>query len=92
MPAGICPLYLKNNGKRSVVYGFDLELGIDDLMPRESLLGKFGQEWIGIKFLDIVYAGFVPFTGKEHHCSRHCGDAGGVADGLHAGLAIGGLV
>ena len=50
------------------------------------------KERIRIEFLDIVYAGFHPFSGEEHHGAHHGGDSGGVAHCLHACLAVGRFV
>ena len=65
---------------------------IDDFVPRQALLGEDLEEWVGVKFLDVVYAGLYPLAGEEHHGAGHGGHAGGVAYGLHAGFAVSGFV
>ena len=61
-------------------------------MPRQSLFGEGLEERIRVELLDVVHAGFDPFAGEEHHGAGHGRYAGGVADGLHAGLFEGLLV
>ena len=61
-------------------------------MPRQSLLVKLFHERIGIEFLHVPYARFLPQAFEEHHGANHGGNAGCVAHALHACFLVSFLV
>ena len=52
------------------------------LFPWKSPLVQCFHERIWIKFLYVVYAGFLPCSGHYHHRSDHCRYTCGVGDRL----------
>ena len=62
------------------------------LVPRQTLLGNLGEEWIGVKLLDIVHTGHCPQAFQEHHSARHGGHTSRIAHCLHSRLLVGGTM
>lgn len=42
--------------------GLEFEILVEDLVPRQALLVKFGHKVVGIKLLDVPYARTLPFA------------------------------
>lgn len=40
----------------------EFEILVEDLVPRQALLVKFGHKVVGIKLLDVPYARTLPFA------------------------------
>ena len=67
----------------------ELDVHVEQFVPRKPLLAELGQERIGIELLDIEHAGTAPEPLGPHRRAQRRRYARGEADGLRPGLPVG---
>ena len=69
-----------------------LEVAVVHFVPWQTLFVEFCHKWVWVEFFYVVHSGFVPQAKGKHACPDTCWHSCGIADSLHAGFLLGGLM